>query len=62
MYAVERAEIMKEFQRLLRGNGLLSALKHNKPGRVMQMAVLLNNFEHANDLLDGKDGVASQYV
>lgn len=60
-YAIERAEIMKEFQRLLRGNGLLSVLKHNKPGRVMQMAVLLNNFEHANDLLDGKDGVASQY-
>lgn len=60
-YASERAEIMKEFQRLLRSNGLLSVLKHNKPGRVMQMAVLLNNFDHARDLLDGKNGVASQY-
>lgn len=27
----------------------------------MQMEVLLNNLDHANDLLDGKDGVASQY-
>lgn len=60
-YAAERAEIMKEFQRLLRRNGLLSVLKHNKPGRVMQMTVLLNNFDHAADLLDGKDGVSSQY-
>lgn len=61
-YAVlERAEIMKEFQRLLRDGGLLSVLKHNKPGRVMQMVVLLNNFDHAGDLLDGKGSVASQY-
>ena len=60
-YASERAEIMKEFQRLLRSNGLVSVLKHNKLGRVMQMAVLLNNFDHVGDLLDGKNGVASQY-
>lgn len=60
-YAVERTEIMKEFQRLLKRGGLCSVLKHNIPGRVMQMAVLLNNFDHANDLLDGKDGVASQF-
>lgn len=60
-YAAERVDIVKEFQRLLRDNGLLSVLKHNKPGRVMQMAVLLNNFEHASELLDGRDGMASQY-
>ncbi|MCM1538959.1 MAG: methyltransferase domain-containing protein [bacterium] len=60
-YAAERAEILKEFQRLLKKDGLLSVLKHNRPGRVMQMAVLLNDFEHANALLDGKNGVASQY-
>ncbi len=59
--ALARAEIMNEFQRLLRDGGLLSVLKHNKPGRVMQMVVLLNNFDHAGDLLDGKDSVASQY-
>ncbi len=60
-YAAERTEIMKEFQRLLKSGGLCSILKHNKPGRVMQMAVLLNNFDHANVLLDGKSGVSAQY-
>lgn len=60
-YVAERQEIMKEFQRLLGSNGLLSVLKHNRLGRVMQMAVLLNNFDRAGDLLDGKDGVALQY-
>ena len=60
-YASEREEIVKEFQRLLKDGGLLSVLKHNRPGRVMQMAVLLNNFDHANDLLDGRNGAARQY-
>lgn len=60
-YAVERDEIVREFQRLLKQGGLLSVLKHNKTGRVMQMAVLLNNFEHANALLDGTNSVSSQY-
>lgn len=27
----------------------------------MQMVVLLNNFEHAHSLLDGKDGMATNY-
>lgn len=60
-YANERQDIMKEFERLLKPDGMISILKHNILGRVMQMAVLLNNFEHANDLLDGKYGAASQY-
>lgn len=60
-YAAERAEILQEFQRLLKKDGLLSVLKHNRPGRVMQMTVLLNKFEHANELLDGKSGVSPQF-
>lgn len=60
-YAEERQEIMREFERLLKPDGMLSVLKHNRAGRVMQMAVLLNNFEHANALLDGGCGVASKY-
>lgn len=60
-YAIEREDIMKEFQRLLKSDGMISILKHNRAGRVMQMAVLLNNFQHANDLLDGKDSMASKY-
>lgn len=55
-YATEREEVMKEFARILKKGGTLSILKHNKPGRVMQMVVLLNNFKHAEELLEGDDG------
>ena len=60
-YADGRNEIVKEFARILKKGGILSVLKHNKPGRVMQMVVLLNNFKHANELLDGKNGNAEKY-
>ena len=60
-YADSRNKIVKEFSRILKKGGVLSVLKHNKPGRVMQMVVLLNNFEHANELLDGKNGNAEKY-
>jgi S-adenosylmethionine-dependent methyltransferase len=60
-YADEREEIIKEFSRILKTDGYLSVLKHNKTGRVMQMVVLLNNFEHANELLEGENGHAQQF-
>ena len=60
-YALDREEILKEFARILKPDGFISLVKHNRPGRVMQMVVLLNNFEHANALLDGKAGESGQY-
>lgn len=60
-YALDRENILQEFSRLLKGEGTLSVLKHHRPGRVMQMAVLLDDFEHANALLDGMDGKAAAY-
>ncbi len=60
-YADDREIIVKEFYRLLKPGGKLSVVKHNRFGRVMQMVVLLNNFEHANELLSGKNGVASKF-
>ena len=60
-YAQDREKIVKEFHRLLKPEGYLSIVKHNRPGRVMQMAVLLNDFEKAHALLDGQDGTASKY-
>jgi S-adenosylmethionine-dependent methyltransferase len=60
-YVYEREEIIKEFSRILKKSGYLSVLKHNKAGRVMQMVVLLNNFEHANELLSGNNGHAQQF-
>lgn len=60
-YARDREDIVREFARLLDDDGMISIVKHNRAGRVMQMVVLLNDFEHADSLLDGNDGVASKY-
>lgn len=60
-YAEDRQEIMKEFGRVLKKHGLLSILKHNRTGRVMQMVVLLDNFDHAKELLDRENGHAQQF-
>ena len=60
-YAPDRDEIVREFYRLLKPQGILSLVKHNRPGRVMQMVVLLNEFEKADALLGGADGCASAY-
>lgn len=60
-YAQERDEIVRQFARVLKSDGLLSIVKHNVAGRVMQMAVLLNNFDSANALLNGENGSAEKY-
>lgn len=60
-YAADRAEITRELSRTVKGDGRISLVKHNRPGRVMQMVVLLNDFEQANSLLDGNDGVTSRF-
>jgi len=60
-YALDREEILREFHRLLKPQGMISLVKHNRPGRVMQMVVLLNEFEKADALLNGEDGCASVY-
>lgn len=60
-YAREREWILQELARVLKEDGLLSVLKHHREGRVLQMGVLLNRFDHAHELLDGKDGSAALY-
>ena len=46
---------------MLKPGGRLSLVKHKRAGRVMQMAVLLDDFDKAHDLLDGKDSAASEF-
>lgn len=60
-YVQDREEILREFGRLLKEDGVISLVKHHRPGRVMQMAVLLDDFEKAHALLDGQDGSAKEY-
>ncbi len=60
-YIDDKEQVINELYRLLKSGGTLSIVKHNRAGRVMQMAVLLDDMEKANNLLDGNDGVSSQF-
>ena len=53
----ERTEILQEFARILKKDGFLSVVKHHRQGRVMQMVVLLNDFEAAAGVLSGKNSL-----
>ena len=45
----------------LKTGGTLSIVKHNRAGRVMMAAVLLDDIQKANDLLDKKETAASKF-
>ena len=60
-YIDDKAQIINELHRVLKPGGTLSIAKHNRAGRVMQMAVLFDDIEKANELLDGKDSAASKF-
>ncbi len=60
-YIDDKAAVVKALARVLRKDGIISIVKHNRAGRVMQMAVLLDDFEKANEILDGKDSTASKF-
>ncbi len=52
-YAEERKEIFREFCRVLKPNGIISMVKHNHAGRIMQKVVFENNVDEAISLLNG---------
>lgn len=60
-YMVSREDAVRAFHRLLVPGGRLSIVKHNRAGRVMQMAVLLNRFDEALALLRGAGSHAARY-
>ena len=60
-YIEDKEQIINQLYRLLKPGGILSILKHNRAGRVMQMAVLLDDLEKAKDLLNGKDSVSEKF-
>lgn len=60
-YIDDKAAVIKALARVLKKDGIISIVKHNRAGRVMQMAVLLDDFEKANEILDGKDSTASKF-
>lgn len=60
-YVDDKKGIIEELHRVLKPNGILSLVKHNRAGRVMQMAVLLDELEKAHELLDGNNSTASKF-
>lgn len=60
-YIDDKERVVKELCRVLKPGGMLSVVKHNRAGRVMQMAVLLDELEKAHQLLDGENSTASKF-
>lgn len=60
-YAEERKDIFKEFCRVLKPNGIISVIKHNHNGRIMQKAVFENNLDEAISLLHGESTSAAYF-
>lgn len=60
-YVEDKASALQTLGRLVKPGGCMSVVKHNRPGRVMQSAVLLNDFTHAHELLDGGNGHSGQF-
>lgn len=60
-YIDDKAAVIKSLARVLKKDGIISIVKHNRAGRVMQMAVLLDDFEKANEILAGKGSTASKF-
>ena len=60
-YIDDKESVVKELCRVLKPGGMLSVVKHNRAGRVMQMAVLLDELEKAHQLLNGENSTASKF-
>ena len=60
-YIDDKASVIQELARVLKPGGILSLAKHNRAGRVMQMAVLLDDMDKAHALLDGENSAASKF-
>ena len=60
-YIDDKDSVVQELTRVLKPGGFISLVKHNRNGRVMQMAVLLDDFSKANSLLDGENSTASKF-
>ena len=60
-YVENKAQVVAALSRVLKMGGMMSIIKHNRAGRVMQMAVLLDDMDKAHRLLNGEDSTASQF-
>ncbi len=52
-YVEDKKKILTEFSRILKNDGFVSVIKHNKAGRIMQKAVFDYDIEAVRTLLNG---------
>ena len=60
-YIDNREEVFEEFYRLLKPEGEISIVKHNKAGKAMQKAVFENDIPAAIKLLKNEDVVSANF-
>lgn len=60
-YVTNREEVMAEFNRLLKPEGVLSIIKHHKNGKIMQKIVFEYNVEEALGLFEGENVVSVNF-
>ncbi len=60
-YIENRADLIAEFDRLLKKDGILSIVKHNKNGKIMHKAVFENNIDEAMALLHGENVLSQNF-
>ncbi|MFQ6861276.1 MAG: class I SAM-dependent methyltransferase [Beduini sp.] len=60
-YVEDREALLEEFHRVLKKDGFISVVKHNKLGKIMQKAVLEYKVDEAMTLLDNEDVKSSNF-
>ncbi|MFQ9922968.1 MAG: class I SAM-dependent methyltransferase [Beduini sp.] len=60
-YVEDRQTLLEEFHRVLKKDGFISIVKHNKLGKIMQKAVLEYKVDEAMTLLDNEDVKSSNF-
>lgn len=54
-YVSNREEVLAEFHRLLKSDGVISIIKHNKAGKIMQKVIFEYNVEEALKLFENEN-------
>ncbi len=60
-YIENRTELLSEFARLLKPNGIISIVKHNRAGKVMQKAVFEYKINEAIELIYNGNAISENF-
>jgi 2-polyprenyl-3-methyl-5-hydroxy-6-metoxy-1,4-benzoquinol methylase len=60
-YVPDRVEIIRKFHDLIKPDGVISIIKHNHIGRIMQKVIFECNIDEAMSLLNGGESYAANF-